>query len=187
MCFVSYKEHLGHVVDEDELHEDICKIFIKHHTWLGDLVVDLCSGSGALAVTAFSHGRSVIAVEVNTTHFQTILNHICPLVTITNVDEEEKNTDTEKQQTIKDSKSFETTVETTKEDNPTCIHCAKEIDIPADKETCSKCHALLHPLCATQELNGEKLVIFCSMDCDSLSIPLFNFFKLFCSILGGIP
>ena len=55
----------GDVIDEDELHWEFCKKLISRHTKPGNVVLDLCSGSEAMALAAFESGRSCIAVEVD--------------------------------------------------------------------------------------------------------------------------
>ncbi len=66
----------GHVVDTTELPAAFYRKLLARHTVPGDWVLDLCSGSGALAWEASNFLRNVIAVESDEKCFHSICTRL---------------------------------------------------------------------------------------------------------------
>lgn len=167
------------VVDPTELPPTFCQMLIDRHTLPGDTVVDLCSGSGALACQAFSVIRNVIAVEVDPTRFQWICTRLRAASALPSQDLASVSTSTF------ESASRELECGTMHEkmggnegcdlDDWNCALCDGHMKLAEQQMTCFRCKRKLHEGCAiSQEDSGAKIYL-CSLSCEQVS-QLFSFF-----------
>lgn len=127
-----YKDMKGLPVDVTELSPSFCRAILQCHTIPGDLVLDICSGSGAFATIAFSGNRSIIAVELDKDHCESIIRRLHACINIQDIDDSA------------------TALDQSKEDIGHCKVCSEKLTADKKWTLCGDCKAIVHLPCSVR-------------------------------------